>query len=141
MKLSKDPSWVAECLKNKTLVCITDGSYNEQVALGVCSAGWVMACTQTKRQISGTLIERSDYADSYRGELLGMLTIRLFLLAVEEYHNTISGGNEVCCDNKGALFTFEKKYKRVPTGRTNIDVHRVLRTINSRRRATLFNTT
>ena len=130
--LSEDPSWVAKCLKNGTLVCVTDGSYNKQVAPDVCSAGWVMACLQTKRQISGTLIERSEYAGSYRGELLGMLAIWLFLLAVEEYHNTISDNNEVWCDNKEALFTFEKKSKRVPTGKTNTDVLCVLRTINSR---------
>ena len=92
----------------------------------------MIACMQTKRRILGTLIERSEYAGSYRGELPGMLAIRLFLLAVEEYHNTISDGNEVCCDNKRALFTFEKKSKRVPTGKTNTDVHRVLRTINLR---------
>ena len=61
-----------------------------------------------------------------------MLAIRLFLLAIEGYHNTIFDGNEVCCDNKGALFTFEKESKRVPTGKTNTDVLRVLRTINSR---------
>ena len=132
LNLSEDPSWVAECLKNKTIVCVTDGSYNKQVAPDVCSAGWVMACMQTKRQILGTLIERSDYAGSYRGDLLGILAIRLFLLAVEKYHSTISDGNEVCCDNKGALFTFEKKSKKVPTGKTNTDVHRMLRTINSR---------
>ena len=108
LDLTEDPLWVAECLKNKTLVCVTNGSYNKQVAPDVCSAGWVIACTQTKRQILGTLIECSGYVGSYRGELLGMLAIRLFLLAVEEYHNTISDGNEVCCDNKWALFTFEK---------------------------------
>ena len=130
--LSEDPSWVAECIKNRTPVCVTDGSYNKQVAPDVCSTGWVMACTQTKRQISGTLIERSKYTGSYREELLVMLAIRLFLLAAEEYHNTISYGNKVCCDNKGALFTFEKKSKRVPTGKTNSDVLCVLRTINSR---------
>ena len=120
LKLSEDPLWVAECLKNKMLVCVTDGSYNKQVAPDVCSAGWAMACTQTKRKILGTLLERSNYAGSYRGELLGMLAIQLFLLAVEEYHNPIFDGNEVCCDNKGALFTFEKESKRVPTDREQI---------------------
>ena len=84
LKLSENPSWVDECLKNKTLVCVTNGSYNKQVVPDVCSEGWVIACTQTKRQISGTLIERSKYAGSYRGELPCMLAIRLFLLAVEE---------------------------------------------------------
>ena len=113
-------------------MCVTNGSYNKQVAPDVCSAGWAMAWTQTKRQILGTLIERSKYAGSYRGELVGMLSIQLFLLVVKEYHNTIPDGNEVCCDNKGALFTFEKKFKRVPTSKTKTDVLRVLRTINSR---------
>ena len=72
LRLIEVPSWVAECLKNKTLVCATDGLYNKQVAPDVCSAGWAMTCTQTKRQISGTLMERSAYNDSYRGELPGI---------------------------------------------------------------------
>ena len=83
LRLHEDPSWVAECLKNKTLVCVTDGSYMKGRAPNLCSAGWVMACKQTRRHISGTLVERSESADSYRGEMLGMLAIQLFLLAVE----------------------------------------------------------
>ena len=55
-------------------------------ASNMCSAGWVLACKQTRRHICGTLVERSESANSYRGELLGMLAILLFLLlAVEEY--------------------------------------------------------
>ena len=61
-----------------------------------------------------------------------MLAIRLFLLAVEEYYGVITSGNDVCCDNKGALYTFAKKSKRVPTGKSNTDILRVLRTVNSR---------
>ena len=70
--LREDPLWLAECLKNKTLVCVADDSYNKQTTPDVYSAGWVMACTQPKCQILGTLIERSAFASSYRGELLGM---------------------------------------------------------------------
>ena len=61
-----------------------------------------------------------------------MLAIRLFLLAVEEYYGVITSGNDVCCDNKGALYTFAKKSKRVPAGKSNTDILRVLRTVNSR---------
>ena len=98
-------------MSQESLVCVTDGLYNKQVTPDICSAGWVMACMQTKHRILCTLIERSAYAGSYRGELLGMLAICLFLLAVKGYHNTISDGNEACCDNKGALFTCKKKSK------------------------------
>ena len=121
-----------ECLKNKTLTCVTDGSYMKDKAANICSAGWVMACKQTKRHISGTLVEHSESADSYRGECLGMLAIRLFLLAVEEYYGVITDGNKVCCDNKGALYTFAKKSKRVSSGAKNADIKRVIRTIEQR---------
>ena len=41
----------------------------------------------------------------------------------------ISNGNKVCCDNKGALYTFAKKSKRVPSGAKNADIQRVLQLI------------
>ena len=112
--MTKSPKWVAECLRNKTLICVTDGSYAKKKATEVSSAGWIVACKQTRRIISGTLVRKSQSVDSYRGEILGMLAIRLFMLAVEEYCGAITDNNKICCDNKGALFTFEKKHKRVP---------------------------
>ena len=117
LRLNEKPEWVAECLRNGTLVCVTDGSYIKKSAPDLCSAGWVLACKRTRRYIRGTLVERSPWANSYRGELLGMLAIRLFLLAVEEYHEVVSSGTQAYCDCKGVITTFEKKEKRVPTGK------------------------
>ena len=54
-------------------------------------------------------------ASSYRGELLGMLAIYLILYAIEEYYE-VTGGTDILCDNKGALYTFQKKSKRIPAG-------------------------
>ena len=88
VRLAEDPEWIVESLQNKTLVCVTDGSYDKQRAPNVSSAGWIMKCRQTGRQIQGSLVEVSPSAGSYRGEMLGMLAIRLFLLAVEEYYTT-----------------------------------------------------
>ena len=65
-----------------------------------------------------------------------MLAIRLFLLAVEEYYGAVTEGNNVCCDSKSALFTFEKKSQRVPAGSANTDIQRVLRTIKYRSKST-----
>ena len=68
--------------------------------------------------------------------MLGMLAIRLFLLAVEEFYGTISTSNDICCDNKGALYTFERKSQRVPSGKANTNIQRVLRTVKSRCKST-----
>ena len=65
LRMTESLEWVAECLRNKTLICVTDGSYTKKKAREVCSAGWLMACKQTGRMISGTLVEKSQSADSY----------------------------------------------------------------------------
>ena len=124
--------WVVEGLKEGTLVCVTDGSYFKREAPDVCSTGWIIAGQRTKLQIGGTLTEISPSADSYRGEMLGMLAIRLFLLAVEEYYGAVTTSNDICYDNKGALYTFERKSQRVPSGKANTDIQRVLQTIKHR---------
>ena len=74
-------------------------------------------------------------AGSYRREMLGKLAVRVFLLATEEYYQQTSKaakGNKVSCDNKGALFTFDKKCKRIPTASSSADVRRGLRELNRR---------
>ena len=41
---------------------------------------------------------------------MGMLAIHLILLAIEKYYG-VTGDSNVLCENKGALYTFEKKSK------------------------------
>ena len=98
------------------MVCVTNGSYSKKTAPDICSAGWVPAYKLTKQYIAGTLVERSPWANSYRGELLGMLAIRLFLLAVEEYCKVSNSGTGAHCNCKGIIVTFEKQTKRVSRG-------------------------
>ena len=55
---------------------------------GYCGAG---------KCISGALVEKLTYVSSYRGELLGLLAIWLFLLAVEEYYGVATDGSSLAC--------------------------------------------
>ena len=118
--------------EKKTLACVLDGLYNKKKALKVCSMRWVTACKPTKRQISSTLLEVLPNTSSYKGKMLGMLAIQLLFLAVEEYYRVMSDGNDVCCDSKGALYTFEKKSNQISSGEFNTEFQQMLRTINSR---------
>ena len=119
LHLNQDPEWIVKCLRINRLVCVTDGSHCKSSAPDVCSAGWVMACRETGEFVAGTLVERSPWASSYRGELLGMLAIRLLLLAIEEYFDAVTEGNTSFCDNMGVIHTFEKESKRVPQGKSS----------------------
>ena len=127
--IDEDPLWVAQAMTAGTLICVTDGSYDRRKAYDLSGAGWTLYCTATKKQMSGSLVERSEYASSYRGELLGMLAIHIFLHAVEKYFHAHGGSNSIYCDNKGAIYTFAKQHKRVSAGIKNNDILRVLRRV------------
>ena len=112
---------------------MTDCSYIRQLAPNVCGAGWIIQDKLTGKRVEGSLAEWSSLAGSYRGEMLGMLAVRVFLLAVEEYfqqRGKVGKGNKMACDNKGALTTFDKKDKRVPAASSNADARRALRELN-----------
>ena len=129
---TEDVSWIAQAMTTGTLVCVADGSYDRKKARDLSGAGYVICCTATNQKIAGSLVERSEGASSYRGELLGMLAIHLLLHAVEILHQVRGTGTNVFCDNKGAIYTFSKKHKRVSSGTKNADIHRVLRRVQSR---------
>jgi len=125
--LPEDVSWVAQAMAAGTLVCVTDGSCDQKKARDLSQAGYIIYCTAAKQKITGSLVKRSEGASSYRGKLLGMLAIHPFLHAVETFHHVTGTGTNMYCDNKGAIYTFSKKHKRVLAGTKNNNIHRVLR--------------
>jgi hypothetical protein len=97
----------------------------------LCGAAWVFYCSETGKRFQGEFAEQSTWADSYRGEQLGMLAIHLILLTVEEHYGAVPTAANIFCDNKGTILTFSKEHKRVPTAATNNDVLRVIRRLPS----------
>ena len=62
---------------------------------------------------------------------MGMLAIHLILYTTKEYYG-VTRGNIIICNNKGTLYTFEKKSKQIPAGAKNNNVQRVLRQVESK---------
>ena len=129
--MQEDPNWITEALTNNTLVYVTDSIYNQKKAPDICASGWIIYCTATKRHISATLIKRLDSLSNYRGEFLGILTVHLFIYAIREYYG-VTGTNNILCNNKGVLYTFERRSKRIPAGAKNNNVQLVLWQVNSK---------
>jgi hypothetical protein len=76
-------TWIQDTLIYGTMVGVTDGSYNRLKAGTVSRAGWVLACTALHQILWGSFYEISPKAGSYRGELLGLVAIHTFILAIE----------------------------------------------------------
>ena len=71
----QDISWLVEGLRNGTLICVTDGSYDRNIAPDISGAGFLLCCTKARRQLRANFYERSQSASSYRGELLGLTAL------------------------------------------------------------------
>ena len=124
-------------MEHGILIFVTNGSYNQKHAPGICGAGWIILCSRSNKHTKGSFTEHSPSASSYRGELLGMLDIHLFLLAIEEHYMVSGNSNQVFCNNLGAIYTFQRCSQRVTLGANNADLQRVLRRIQERMTSSL----
>ena len=137
LEIGDDLTWLANAIQEGTAVAVTDGSYNKKLAPNISGAGWIIRCKVSGKEVRGSFSEYSTSAGSYRGELLGTLAINTFLLAIEEYYQLHKNETVVFYDNKGAVYTFSKKTKRVPSGIKHADIQRAKRSVEARMRSTL----
>ena len=88
-----DLDWAVDALKNGTAIWVTDGSYIKEVAPDISGVGCILYCTRTTHRLYGSFAEKSPYAGSYRGELLGLLAIHTLARAIEIFYKvTIASG-------------------------------------------------
>ena len=79
------------------------GPYHRDKAPLISGAGWILSCFRTKRQITGSFYEKSNAANSYRGELLGLHALHVLLHAIESNYELGKCPVPIWCDNKGVL--------------------------------------
>ena len=121
---------VIEVAKAGEAIFVTDGSYNRTVRKDVCSAGWVIYSERRKKVVmESSFCETSSSAGSYRGKLLGLLAIHVFIAAVQHFYDLPSTPRgKVACDNLGGLNKARQRRKKVPPRTTHAVILRALRT-------------
>ena len=122
---------VVDAVTNGTAVYVADGSYMRKLASDVDGAGWLIYCRRRRQIIlKGSMAERNSMAGSYRGELLGLLAIHVWVTALEEYYGLPAGNRgTVACDNLGALNRCQKRRKKISPRSKHADILRVFRTL------------
>lgn len=81
-----DGSWIYRSLIAGDLIIMSDGSYNDNVALDVCSCAVVFCDRVSGATARVAWVEKSDphTADNYCAELLGSIAIQLLLQVARE---------------------------------------------------------
>jgi hypothetical protein len=108
-----DPSWVNDALTTGTGIFSTDRSFRPKADALVSRAGWVIACTKTRRTLEGSFYERASLASSYQGELLGLVAIHTFILNAASYYKLLQLTGTICCDSQSALNKSRRKARRI----------------------------
>ena len=93
-------------------------------------------CTACRRTLRGSFIKISPSAGSYRGELLGLVAIHTFAIAIAQFFLVEKVTGEISCDNMAALNQASKTRKRVSVGVKHSNLHRTIRTLKSLVRTT-----
>jgi hypothetical protein len=81
MSITQEDTFVERSIADDMLVAVTDGSYIRELFPNVCSAAFVLECSNGAGQIFGAFTEASRVANTYRGELLGLMAIHLIILS------------------------------------------------------------
>ncbi len=128
-----DVGLIRDALTNGTFLVVTNGSYDREMASTVSGSGWMIVCTTCQCTLRGSFCKVSLSAGSYRGELLGLVAIHTFAIAIAQYFSMqgilgkISCDNMVSCDNMAAINQASKN--RVRIGVKHSDLHRTIRTM------------
>jgi hypothetical protein len=67
LKVTGGTYWVAQAIALNILVAVTDGSYIKEHCPDLCSAAFVLKCTQGGGHATGTFPEASTVANAFGG--------------------------------------------------------------------------
>ena len=95
LKVTGGTDWVAKAIADNSLVVVTDGSYIKEHYPDLCSAVFVLECTQGRGRLVGAFSEASAVAKAYPGELLGLMVVHLLILAFETVSPGLSGCEKI----------------------------------------------
>lgn len=130
---------VVDAVAAGSALFVTDGSYNRKIRRDVDSAGWLIYCKHRQQVVlEGSLFEQNATAGSYRGELLGLLAIHVFVLGIETFYGLeVDSYGLVACDNLGALNKSKQRRKKISSGTKHADILRSLQRVHTRMKGRL----
>ena len=103
LRLVGSDDWIKEAIEGGTLVAVLDGSYIKERYPHLCSAAFILECSKGSGRMFGFFPECSQGANAYRGELMGLMTIHLILLAANKVWLSLRGRAVIYSDCLGAL--------------------------------------
>jgi hypothetical protein len=103
MKVLGGTVWLLQAIAGGKLIAVTNGSYIREHYPDLCSAAFILKCTQDGGGVTGAFPEASIDANAFQGELFSLMAVHLLLLVVNTVSPGLTGRVRVYSDCLGAL--------------------------------------
>jgi hypothetical protein len=103
MSITGRVTWLEKSIADSTLGAVTDGSYIRELFPNLHSAAFVLECSKGQERIIGAFLEVIHVANTYRGDLLGLMAIHLIILIINKMNRELPGSVEIVLDCSRAL--------------------------------------
>jgi hypothetical protein len=123
VQLVGDMNWLRDSITAGDCIAVTDGSYMREISTEICSNAFFFENADRTCKLVGAFPERSETANAYRGELLGLMAIHLILLAVNRVSPGLEGTVTIYSDCQRALGSVESlPTLKIPTKYKHSDI-------------------
>jgi hypothetical protein len=103
LRISGDTNWLIDAIRSEDCIAVADGSFMRDLTTEVCATAFFFENTDRSRKVVGAFPERSETANAYRGELLGLMAVHLLLLAVNKLETKLTGSIVIYSDCERAI--------------------------------------
>jgi hypothetical protein len=100
MHIDGNGEWIQEGLLHGTLSIAHDGSFMQEESVDLCSAAVIICCPASDQWAKVFVVERSESADNFQGELLGAVIIQYILWATAPALPGAISFVYIFCDNQ-----------------------------------------
>ncbi len=116
LSITGDLDWIATSIADNSCVGATNCSYMKELYPYLNSTAFVLECSKGRGRLTGSFVEQTPNAGSYRGELLDLMVIHLILRGINEVPQGLQGLVHILMDCLGALDKVENLSPyRIPT--------------------------
>jgi hypothetical protein len=116
LSITGDLDWIAASIADNSCIMVTYGSHMKKLYPYLDSAAFVLECSKGRGRLTGSFMEQTPDAGSYRGKLLDLMAIHLILWGINIVHQGLQGLVHILLDCLGGLDKVENLPPyRVPT--------------------------
>ncbi len=103
LRITGDTNWLIDAIRSNDCIAVADGSFMREITMEVCATAFFFENSDRSCKVVGAFPERSETANAYRGELLGLMAVHLLLLAINKVETELTGTITIYSDCEQAI--------------------------------------